>query len=299
MIYDTVSNCTWLQDAMYAKTAGLDADGLVSRDWAQSFCNNLVYGGFDDWIMPRVFEGSYGSDFYNLLEWSLGNSRYSPPYLTNSGPFVNLTSASQRFWSRGTDGWSSQTWYYSLVEALKVDNGWGSNIAWPCRVGDVGTLPDDFDRSLKGGSFSGSLAGWDVVTSGGSASVHDYNGNSVAKLVTGSPVILKQRLDTPAEAFDLDYDYDFASWSGTLTVTLNGTVIDTLSGNGGRLYHRTRSVTNPALLGLSKAELAFKFDNYSSGTVLYLDAIAITPEPATLGLLLLGGLTIAASRRRR
>ena len=297
MIYDSVSGCTWLKDVMYVRTAGLDADGLVSRDWAQSFCNNLVHGGFDDWIMPRVFEGSYGSDFYNLIDWSLGNDS---PYLTNPGPFRNFTSPAQRFWSRGTDGWSSQTWYYSLAEyGLKVDN-YGSNIIWPCRPGDVGTLPSNYDHTLIGGGFAQGFTGWDVVGLG-TASIYNYGGNDVAKLVTGSPITLKQFLDTPAESFILEYEYEFPSLAGTLSVYLGGSLIDTLEcweAQPGQMVKRTRNITSPSLLGLTSAELAFKFDNYSSGAVLYLDDIALVPEPATLGLFGLASLFLLRSRRR-
>ncbi len=49
MLYDTVLNVTWLQDANYAKTSGDGADGLMNCTQANTWANNLVYGGYSDW----------------------------------------------------------------------------------------------------------------------------------------------------------------------------------------------------------------------------------------------------------
>ncbi|HSB97069.1 MAG TPA: VPLPA-CTERM sorting domain-containing protein [Spongiibacteraceae bacterium] len=49
MIYDSSLNITWLQDASYAKTTGVDLG--LGMSWADStaWVQNLVYGGFSDW----------------------------------------------------------------------------------------------------------------------------------------------------------------------------------------------------------------------------------------------------------
>ena len=68
MIYDSAQNLTWLQDANYAKTSGYDSDGLMSWDDAMTWVENLTYGGYDDWRLPRittypiVFSGGIGLD---------------------------------------------------------------------------------------------------------------------------------------------------------------------------------------------------------------------------------------------
>lgn len=49
LLYDTVLNVTWLQDANYAKTSGYDADGQISWSAAKTWANQLVYGGYSDW----------------------------------------------------------------------------------------------------------------------------------------------------------------------------------------------------------------------------------------------------------
>lgn len=64
MIYDTVLNITWLQDWNYAKTSGYDSDGLMTWTQANTWANNLVYGGYDDWRLPTMVDtGTAGCNF--------------------------------------------------------------------------------------------------------------------------------------------------------------------------------------------------------------------------------------------
>ncbi len=56
LIYDDVLNITWLQDANYAKTSGHDADGVMSWESAIEWTNQLTYGGFDDWRLPKTIQ---------------------------------------------------------------------------------------------------------------------------------------------------------------------------------------------------------------------------------------------------
>ena len=80
MIYDTELNITWLQDWNHAKTSGYSAggvapgsvldtntiwtDGRMGWDAANSWANNLVHGGFDDWRLPTMADtGAAGCDF--------------------------------------------------------------------------------------------------------------------------------------------------------------------------------------------------------------------------------------------
>lgn len=53
LLYDTVLNVTWLQDANYAKTSGYDASGLMNWSAANTWAANLVYGGYDDWRLAH------------------------------------------------------------------------------------------------------------------------------------------------------------------------------------------------------------------------------------------------------
>ena len=54
MLYDTVLNVTWLQDANYAKTSGYHADGRMNWTQANTWANNLNYGGYSSgWRLAR------------------------------------------------------------------------------------------------------------------------------------------------------------------------------------------------------------------------------------------------------
>lgn len=69
MIYDTVLDITWLQDANYAKTSGYDADGQMTWGAANTWAADLVYGGYDNWRLPTIHftdtnnNGQFDCDF--------------------------------------------------------------------------------------------------------------------------------------------------------------------------------------------------------------------------------------------
>jgi hypothetical protein len=54
LIYDTVLDITWLQDANYAVANGDDADGLMTWSQSVAWADRLVYAGFDDWRLPTL-----------------------------------------------------------------------------------------------------------------------------------------------------------------------------------------------------------------------------------------------------
>ena len=70
MIYDSTRDITWLADMNYAFTSGYVAsgvapgsafdpdtiwtDGRMGWNAANTWANNLVYGGFDDWRLPTL-----------------------------------------------------------------------------------------------------------------------------------------------------------------------------------------------------------------------------------------------------
>ncbi len=60
LVYDTVLNVTWLQDANYAKTSGYSTDGRMTWDEAVGWAANLSYYDsvrgvtYDDWRLPTV-----------------------------------------------------------------------------------------------------------------------------------------------------------------------------------------------------------------------------------------------------
>ena len=130
MIYDTVLNVTWLQDANYAHTSGYAPGGRMTWREAMDWAENLSYGGYSDWRLPRVrprngISFDYGtnssepsgqtdlgfniagpySELGYMFYLNLGNTGYyttagdvNPEwYLVNSGPFSGLVNG--HYWT--------------------------------------------------------------------------------------------------------------------------------------------------------------------------------------------------------
>ena len=87
LIYDSVLNITWLQDANYAKTSQYDNEGDLSWPEAKAWVGDLEYGGYDDWRLPSArlvnpanpcydYDGSCDSGFNNTIS-ELGHMFYN------------------------------------------------------------------------------------------------------------------------------------------------------------------------------------------------------------------------------
>lgn len=179
LLYDTLLNVTWLQDANYAKTSGFDTDGLMDWGTAKSWASNLVYAGYSDWRLPTsdpaCFAGDVigkcaSSEMGKLYEVTLGNiSAYQPEAinhgLKNNGQFQNL--------NEGHGYWSSTELFFDSNQAsdfafyfhfagggqaygLKV----GSHYAMAVRDGDVAAVPEPKTYALlvAGLGIMGALA---------------------------------------------------------------------------------------------------------------------------------------------
>ena len=58
-IHDDVLKITWLQDANCARTSGYDADGYMNWNQAVAWVNTSVYGGYNDWRLPKTVDGLF------------------------------------------------------------------------------------------------------------------------------------------------------------------------------------------------------------------------------------------------
>lgn len=167
MIYDTTLNITWLADLNYAKTSGYAAngvapgtefntntiwtDGRMGWDAANSWANNLVYGGFDDWRLPTLnsddttcsqnktpsgYAPQYygfnctGSELSHLLVADLG-SKGGERVLTTAGDTAEQIANLQLFSNLQAIGfWSSQEYSPDSSEAWAFDTHHSSQFSF-------------------------------------------------------------------------------------------------------------------------------------------------------------------------
>jgi hypothetical protein len=173
LIYDTDLNITWLQDAMYARTSGYDADGKMTWSDANYWTSNLVYGGYSDWRLPKTFGDACvysingtncgynldpeSSELAHLYHATLNNptpvdvlGRWDDHWKTSSnfttGPFIN---ADFGFWSGTPINTAPNNAYYYFFQfnGFQYNSGdvWFSDpfAAWAVRDGDVAaTVPE-------------------------------------------------------------------------------------------------------------------------------------------------------------
>jgi hypothetical protein len=174
LIYDTVLDITWLQDANYAQTSGFDADGLMTWANAVAWADQLVFGGFDDWRLPLTpqpdpscdsqasFTGSpdqgsglgcTGSEMGHLFNVD-GISPGSP------GPFTNVQL--DDYWSGSEFApVPSDAWIFSFNFSTQVALDKSFELfAWAVRPGDVVAqgVPEPGTAVLLGAALG--LLGW-------------------------------------------------------------------------------------------------------------------------------------------
>ncbi|WP_054762185.1 DUF1566 domain-containing protein [Methylomonas koyamae] len=94
MLYDTVLNVTWLQDANYAKTSGYDADGKMDWHAAVAWADQLEFGGFSDWRLAGIkpvngiaYNENFSDDGSTDYAWNVSspNSELGYMYFVNLG----------------------------------------------------------------------------------------------------------------------------------------------------------------------------------------------------------------------
>lgn len=179
LLYDTVLNVTWLQDASYAKNSGYDADGRMTWANAKTWADNLSFVDtvrgvtWSDWRLPTVnpvngstFNYSYSTSGttdtgYNITSpnsemaymyyVNLGLTAHTPggggilgfPVNgTNVGPVTNLQYLSA-YWSGSAyaPDPTGSAFYFDYYDGSQ---SYGSQLnersAWAVRSGDVGTV---------------------------------------------------------------------------------------------------------------------------------------------------------------
>jgi hypothetical protein len=218
MIYDDELDITWLQDANYAKTSGYHSSGWMDWYEANTWADNLVFRGYDDWRLPttpedgpagyNITSSEMGHMFYNNLGGTSGDcDGYVNATFTdgngNPGSFSNLR---QDYWS-GTEKADNlyYVWVFSFCWGNQGAASHGSErYAWAVRDGDVGTPEPDPDEVVGNNGFeTGDMTGWETVENRGTATATDtenYSGDYSAELNLNqscSNVQLRQIITVP------------------------------------------------------------------------------------------------------
>lgn len=184
LIYDSTQNITWMQDANYAETSGyaaanavdngssstnnIFANGRMGWDAAVTWADQLEYGGYDDWRLPKTFTdpGTPGCKWaysgtncgYNV-DTSTSELAYMYDYLGNVSSYDSsgIYKGSSGLQSRSADGitftnlhylsfWSGTEYAPLAVNAWNfyIDLGYQDHLskdnevyAWAVRSGDV------------------------------------------------------------------------------------------------------------------------------------------------------------------
>jgi hypothetical protein len=158
LIYDDVLNVTWLQDANYAQTSGYDADGVMTWDNAMIWASQLLYGGFDDWRLPKTiqpdsscshqyagdlgyFSGCTASELGHLFNVDLGGNSGDSILTTHNANLSKFDNVHANFY------WSETEYPNQVNQAWNFNMGSGYQYAdykfdpfrysWAVRDGDV------------------------------------------------------------------------------------------------------------------------------------------------------------------
>lgn len=155
LIYDDVLNITWLKDVKYARTSGQDSDGVFFWADAVAWADQLVYGGHNDWRLPKVtpvsgttlnlfFSRDGSTDYgYNISY----PGRISPPDPPSvSAGFTGNELAHMFFVNLGNlAAWTVDgTWRgtalvdWGLINASFVDGDTGETVTFENLLGAIG-----------------------------------------------------------------------------------------------------------------------------------------------------------------
>lgn len=164
MVYDDVLDITWLQDADYGRTSGYYSGKGMTWDESNTWAENLVFGGYDDWrlfnsalddnncSLSTVQENSdtihwgancnkneFGHLFYDDFGLSESQSIFdvSGDGLINLNLFINV--AGTNYWS-ATDHISRSTdvFYFNPTNGYQSYGNTEYQLsAWAVRDGDV------------------------------------------------------------------------------------------------------------------------------------------------------------------
>jgi hypothetical protein len=168
--FDSNLNITWLTDANYANTLGLDNEGRMNWGAANNFVANLNIFGVTGWRLPKtspVSGMSFNLEFsnngstdrgYALREagWGkaseLGNLHYvtlrnDKNNLDSTGPFLHL--AVNDYWTQTPNNTEKDSAFFFHFPGLQdvASKNFTLNV-WPVHDGDVAAVPEPHGWAL-------------------------------------------------------------------------------------------------------------------------------------------------------
>lgn len=149
MIYDTDLDVTWLQDANFCTSnptdpacvlAGANASGQMNWTQANTWADNLVYGGFEDWRLPTSQVG--GCTGLDCTDNEMGHLLYVELQIGTINEDFSTISNRQRDWywsGTANPAESRAAWSVTFVNGFASDGNFKSNSfhAMAVRDGDV------------------------------------------------------------------------------------------------------------------------------------------------------------------
>lgn len=153
LVYDTVNDITWLQDANYAQTSGFHATGRMSWHVAMSWAAGLSYNDtarnttWNDWRLPRARETELSEPCYGYTcsTSEVGHFYHSEGIKGGSpGPFINFKPTA--YWTEtGRAPMPGHAWTFAFGvgagEGIQDHTGVLEDglvaFAWAVRDGDV------------------------------------------------------------------------------------------------------------------------------------------------------------------
>jgi len=122
LVYDDISNITWLADIKYAETSGFDDDSRMTWAESKSWAEDLNAFGFSGWRLASLTEG---------LTLQASSSDF--------GMFLNTPAITAPFWSSSEDTNTNSN--KAFLFKLNGDSGFplktGDKFAWAVIDGDI------------------------------------------------------------------------------------------------------------------------------------------------------------------
>jgi len=291
-----------LDPALYSWGYGINNNGVVVG------ASNILPTGSGDYHAVRFTAGGTPVDLGSLGPHSNFEGAYG---INDAGVIVGQSSAKAFIYQNGqmVDLNTLTTVSGCTLSMARGINKYGQIIADGCDASNHvrAFLLTPLGFVQNAGFLGGNLDGWTIIKNSGDSSqvtvVQLSGGNYVAKLMTGSPISIWQDITTPSSAFDLKFDYQFETTTGTLSVYLSSVLLSSIDAPAvppGSFATMTIHVTDSQFFNLSSAPLEFKLDGISGSNIL-LDEITTSPvpEPATLILLAIGFIGLLLGRLRR